>query len=154
MQVSHTAGGFSAIWVTRCYTHGSSDCCRMLQGGWGAQPERSSGSQRSSSCWKAPGAPSLTPSSTGLLSALVVQSLSQVCEQGTALPQASLSSTISQSLLKLMSIESVMPSNHLILCHPLLFLPSIFPSIRVFSNESALWIRWPNCWSFCFSVNE
>ena len=59
-----------------------------------------------------------------------------------------LSFTISWSLLKLMSIESVMPSNHLILCHPLLFLPPIFPSIRVFSNESALRIRWPKYWSF------
>ena len=62
--------------------------------------------------------------------------------------QASLSFTNSQSLLKLMSIESVMPSNHLILCHPLLLLPSIFPSIRVFSNESAFLTTWPKCWSF------
>ena len=67
--------------------------------------------------------------------------------------QASLSFTISQSLLKLMSIESVMPSNHLILCHPLLLLPSMFPSIRVFSNESALHIRWPKYWSFSFSIS-
>ena len=59
----------------------------------------------------------------------------------------------SWSLLKLMSIESVMPSNHLILCHPLLLLPSIFPSIRVFSNESALHIRWPNYWSFSFNIS-
>ena len=66
----------------------------------------------------------------------------------TAARQAYLSFTISQSLLKLMSIESVMPSNHLILCHPLLLLPSIFPSIRVFSNESVLRIRWPKYWSF------
>ena len=58
-----------------------------------------------------------------------------------------------QSLLKLMSVESVMPANHLILCLPLLLLPSIFPSIRVFSNESALHIRWPKYWSFSFSVN-
>ena len=57
------------------------------------------------------------------------------------------------SMLKLMSIESVMPSNHLILCRPLLLLPSIFPSIRVFSNESALPIRWPKCWSFSFSIS-
>ena len=56
-------------------------------------------------------------------------------------------------LLKLMSIESVMPSNHLILCHPLLLLPSIFPNIRVFSNELALRIRWPNYWSFSFSIS-
>ena len=59
----------------------------------------------------------------------------------------------SQSLLKLMSTELVMPSNHLILCHPLLLLPSIFPSIRVFSNESALHIRWPKYWSFTFSIS-
>ena len=58
-----------------------------------------------------------------------------------------------QSLLKLMSIESVMPSSHLILCHPLLLLPSIFPNIRVFSNESALCIRWPKYWSFSFSIS-
>ena len=66
--------------------------------------------------------------------------------------QASLSFTISPSLLRLMSIESVMPSNHLILCHPLLLLPSIFPSIRVFSNELALYIRWSKYWSFSFSI--
>ena len=67
--------------------------------------------------------------------------------------QASLSITNSQSLLKLTSIESVMPSNHLILCHPLLLLPSIFLSIRVFSNESVLCIRWPKYWSFSFSIS-
>ena len=71
----------------------------------------------------------------------------------TAASQASLSITNSQSLLKLMSIESVMPSNHLILCHSLLLLPSIFPSIRVFSNESALHIRWPKYWSFSFNIS-
>ena len=71
----------------------------------------------------------------------------------TVAHQASLSFTNSQSLLKLMSIKSVMPSNHLILCHPCLFLLSIFPSIRVFSNESALHIRWPNYWSFSFSIS-
>ena len=70
----------------------------------------------------------------------------------TAARQASLSFTISRSLLKLMSIESVMPSNHLLLCYPLLLLPSIFPSIRVFSNELALHIRWPRYWSFSFSI--
>ena len=67
--------------------------------------------------------------------------------------QASLSFTISQSLLKPMSIELVMPSNQLIFCHPLLLLPSVFPSIRVFSNESALCIRWPKYWNFSFSVS-
>ena len=67
--------------------------------------------------------------------------------------QASLSITNSHSPLKPMSIESVMPSNHLILCHPLLLLPSIFPSIRVFLNESALCIRWPKHWSFSFNIS-
>ena len=71
----------------------------------------------------------------------------------TAAHQASLSVTNSQSLLKLMSIESVMPHNHLILCHPLLLLPSIFPSMRVFSNESVLHIRWPKYWDFSFSIS-
>ena len=71
----------------------------------------------------------------------------------TAARQTSMSITNSQSLLKLTSIESVMPSNHLILCHPLLLLPSIFPSIRVFSNESALRIRWPKNWNFSFSIS-
>ena len=72
----------------------------------------------------------------------------------TAAHQASLSITNSQSLLKLMSIESVMPSNHLTLCCPLLLLPSIFPSIRVFSSESALRIRWPKYWSFSISSSN
>ena len=71
----------------------------------------------------------------------------------TAALQTSLSFTISWSLLKLRSIESVMPSNHLILCHPLLLLPAIFSSIRVFSNELALRIRWPMYWSFNFSIS-
>ena len=71
----------------------------------------------------------------------------------TAAHQASLSIINSRCLLRLMSIESMMPSNHLILCRPLLLLPSIFPSIRVFSNESALSIRWPNYWSFSFSIS-
>ena len=87
---------------------------------------------------------------------VVVQSLSQVWlfeNPLTAAHQASLSFTISQGLLKLMSMELVMPSNHLILCRPLLLLPSIFPSIRVFSNESSLCIRWPNDWSFHFSIS-
>ena len=71
----------------------------------------------------------------------------------TAARQPSLSITNSRSLLKLMSIELVMPSNHLILCRPLLLLPSIFPSIRVFFNESVLRIRWPKYWSFSFSIS-
>ena len=85
-----------------------------------------------------------------------VQSLSHVrlfTTPLTATCQASLSITNSQSLLKLMSIQSVMPSNHLILCHPLLFLPSIFLSIRVFFSESVLRIRWPKDWSFSFSIS-
>ena len=72
---------------------------------------------------------------------------------GTAALQASLSIINSQSLFKLKSIELVMPSNHLILCHPLLLPSSIFPSIRVFSNESVLHIRWPKCWNFSFNVS-
>ena len=85
-----------------------------------------------------------------------VQSLS--CVQLFATPwttarQASLSITNSWSLLKPLSIESVMPSNHLILCHPLLLLRSIFPSIRVFSNESVIRIRWPKYWSFSFNIS-
>ena len=71
----------------------------------------------------------------------------------TAAYQASLSIANCRNLLKLMSIELVMPSNHLILCHPLLLLPSIFPSIRVFSNGSALCIKWPKYWSFSFNIS-
>ena len=85
-----------------------------------------------------------------------VQSLSRVqllATPWTTAHQASLSITNSQSSPKSMSIESVMPSNHLILCHPLLLLPSIFPSSRVFSNESALRIRWPKDWSFSFNIS-
>ena len=85
-----------------------------------------------------------------------VQSLSRVRlfrTLWTAGRQASLSITNTQSLFKLMSIESVMASNHLILCHPLLLLPSIFPLIRVYSNESVLCIRWPKYWSFSFSIS-
>ena len=88
---------------------------------------------------------------------VVVQSLSRVLLFATPWPaahQASLSITNSWSLLKLMSIESVMPSNHLILCRPLLLPPSIFPSIRVFSNELALHIRWPKYWSFSFCISH
>ena len=87
---------------------------------------------------------------------IVVQSLSRVRPFGTpwtAARQTSLSFTISRSLLKLMSIESVMPSNHLVFCHPPLLLPSVFPSIRVSSNESYLHIRWPKYWSFSFNIS-
>ena len=87
---------------------------------------------------------------------VVVQSLSRVLlfvTTWTVARQTSLFFIISQSLLKLMSIELMIPSNHLILCRPLLLLPSIFPSIRVFSNESVLCIRWPNYCSFSFSIS-
>ena len=90
------------------------------------------------------------------LKMVVVQSLSRVqcfVTSWIAACQASLSFIISKRLLKLTSIESVMPFNHLILCHPLLLLPSIFPSIRVFSSESALLIKWPKYWSFSFSIS-
>ena len=86
-----------------------------------------------------------------------VQSLSRVqlfVTPWTAARQASLSITISRNLLKLMSIKSVMPSNQLILCHLLLLLPLMFPSIRVFSNESVLGIRWPKYWSLSFSISS
>ena len=88
--------------------------------------------------------------------AVVVQLLSHVwifATPWTTALQASLSITNSRSLLKAMSIKAVMPSNHLFLCHPFLLLPSIFPIIRIFSNESALCIRWPKYWSFSFSIS-
>ena len=102
-----------------------------------------------------------TPSSSVILSLAAyqfssVQSLSHVrlfATPWTAAHQASVSITNSWSLLKLMSIELVMPSNHLILCRPLLLLPSIFPNIRVFYKESVLHIRWPKYWSFSFSIS-
>ena len=90
-------------------------------------------------------------------STVTVQLLSHVwlfATPWTAAHQASLSITNSRSLLKLISIKSVRPSNHLILCHPLLLLPSIFPSIRVYASESALRIRWPKYWSFSFSISS
>ena len=107
----------------------------------------------------------LVPDFRGKLSALIidydiwfssVQSLSHVrlfATPWTTACQASLSISNSQSLLKLMSNKSVKPSNHLILCHPLLLLPSIFPRIRVFSNESGLPISWPKYWSFSFNIS-
>ena len=90
------------------------------------------------------------------LNCVVVQSLSHVrlfATPWTAARQASLSFNISWSLLKFMSIKSVMPANLLILCHPLLLLPSVFPSIKVFSNESVLHIRWPKYWSLSFNIS-
>ena len=100
----------------------------------------------------------MTHSYIGILSShvVVVQLLSHFQLFVTPWPaehQASLSSIIFQSLLKFMSTKLVMPSNHLILCHPLLLVPSTFPSIRVFFNESALCIRWPKVWSFNFSIS-
>ena len=92
-----------------------------------------------------------------LLNFSSVQSLSRVrlfATPWTAAHQASLSINNSRSLLKLMSIEWVMPSNHLILCRPLLLLPSVFPTVRVFSSESALHIRWPKYWSFSISPSS
>ena len=83
----------------------------------------------------------------------VVQSCPTLCNPWTTALQASLSITNSRSLLKFMSIESVIPSNHFNLCHALVLLPSIFPSIKVFSNESALCIRWPKYWRFTFSIS-
>ena len=91
-----------------------------------------------------------------MVSCCLSQSLSDVClfaTPWTTVYQVSMSSTVSWSLLKLMPIESEMPSNHLVLRHPLLLLPSIFPSIRFFSNESSLPIRWPKYWSFSFSLS-
>ena len=105
------------------------------------------------------GAPSPPPQRLNILcfsvQLVVVQLLSRIrlsVTPQTAARQASLSISNSRSLLKLMSIESVTPSSHLILCRPLLLLPSIFPSTRVFSNESALHIRWPKDWNFSFSL--
>ena len=97
----------------------------------------------------------MKPSFISLL-VFVVQSLSRVrlfVTPWTTACQTSLSLTVSQSLLKFISIKPVMPSNHLILCHPLLLLPSLFPSIRVFSNEPVLHIIWPKYWSFSFSIS-
>ena len=85
---------------------------------------------------------------------LVTQSCLTLCDPWTTAHHASWSITNTQSLLKLMSIESVMPSNHFILCHPLFLPTSIFPSIRVFSNKSVLCIRWPKCWSFSISPSN
>ena len=114
-------------------------------------------------CWQnqQPGRPvthcaTISPSSLGYLFSVQFSSVAQSCPNlwSHGLQHARLpcpSPTL--NLLKLMSVESVMPSNHLILCHPLLLLPSIFPSIRVFSNESVLCISWPKYWSFSFSIS-
>ena len=88
-----------------------------------------------------------------MLLLFTLEAVSDSATSWTVAHQASLAFTISQSLLRLTSIESVMPSNHLIFCHPLLLLPLVFPSIRVFSNELALHIRWPKYWHFSFSIS-
>ena len=106
---------------------------------------------RHSEAWGGLSIPTPTPVFHCCCSA--TQSCLTVCDPWTAGCQASLSFTISWSLLKLMSIELVMPSNHLILCQPLLVWPSIFPSIRVFSRELVLRITWPKYWSFSFSIS-
>ena len=105
-------------------------------------------------CWYQ-GSGSSWNSGRGEQSAMVSSSVqfSHSVESDSLPPHASLSITNSQNPPKPMSIELVMPSNHLILCHPLLLLPSIFPSIRVFSNESAIRVRWPKYWSFSFSIS-
>ena len=98
----------------------------------------------------------MSPSAGGLRHALLLLSrvwLSATCSMPGRLPCPSPSPRVCSSLLKLRSMESMMLSNHLILCHPLLLLPLVFPSIRVFSSESALLIRWPKYWSFSFSIS-
>ena len=123
-----------------CLLHGWTE----MSPGWGRQ-----------NLFALPGTTWTPGSPIGPLLAVLFQSLSRVqlfVTPWTAAHQASLSFTISQSLLKLMSIELMMLSKHLILCRPLLLLPSIFPSIRVFSNESALHIRWPKYWNFGISL--
>ena len=95
----------------------------------------------------------IKPAVTSQFSSVQLLSVQLFATPWTAASQASLSFTISWSLFKLMSIELVMPSNHLVFCRPLLFLPSILPSIRVFSSESVLHIRWPKYWSFSFSIS-
>jgi len=107
-------------------------------------------------CWAMSFFQKLCPAPFPPITVSSVQLLSRVwlfATPWTTAHQVSLCVTNSQSLLKLMSIESVMPFNHLILCHPLLLLPSIFPRIRVFSNESVLRIRWPKYWSFSFNIS-
>ena len=116
---------------------------------------RAEGNNLSTSIWSK-NLPTPTANSIRSVQFSSVQPLSHVrlfATPWTAACQASLSITKSWSLLRLISIELVIPSNHLILCHPLLLLPSIFPSIRVFSNESVLHIRWPKYWSFSFSIS-
>ena len=108
--------------------------------------------------WRIPGTGSLVGfrlwGRTELNTTEATQQQQQQQQQQTAAQQASLSFTISQSLLKLIFIESMMPSNYPIICHPFFLLPSIFPSVRVFSNESVLCIRWPQVYYYYYSVNS
>ena len=102
---------------------------------------------------KNPCIPGINPTISWFSSVQLLSRVQLFATPWTAACQASLSITNSQRLLKLMSFESVTPSNHLILCRPFLLLPSIFPSIRIFSNESVLRIRWPEYWNFSFSIS-
>ena len=115
----------------------------FLLGGWGFSPPGWGG------CWN----PAQGPHHVSFLLLFSGSVMSDFATPWAAARQASLSITNSRSLLRSMSIESVMPSNHLIFCRPLLLLPSILPSIRVFSNEAALHLRWPKYWSFSFSIS-
>ena len=119
---------------------------------WGAELQQCGHSNRGSEPWLGPRVRNRGAALWFFCSLSHVQLTVQSSEQ-QATRQASLSFIISQSLVKLMSIELRMPSNHLILCHPLLILPSIFPSIRIFSNELAPHLRWPKYWSFNFSIS-
>ena len=120
------------LWQTRPHTHAQETAVR----------------------WQMDTRPATDPTtSSSVQFSSIAQSCPTLCDPWTAAHQASLSITNSQSLPKLTSIESVMPSNHLILCHPLLLPPSIFSSIRDFSNESVLCIKWPKYWSFSFSIS-
>ena len=126
----------------------------LSRGPW--RPLSSPGAPVSALHIPSPSSPASPPPACVQSASQSVQSLSHVrlsATLWTATRQASLSITSSQSLLKLVSIELVMPSNYLILCHPLLLPPSIFPSIRVFSNQSVLHIRWPKYWSFTFNIS-
>ena len=126
----------------------------LSRGPW--RPLSSLGAPVSALHIPSPSSPTSPPPACVQSASQSVQSLSRVrlsATPWTATRQASLSITSSQSLLKLVSIELVMPSNHLILCHPLLLLPPILPSIRVFFNESTLRMRWPKYWSFSFNIS-
>ena len=155
-QVSRIAGRTFTIWATREAQEYWKGSLSLLQGIFSTQESN----QGLLYCWQILYQWSYQGTPTGAYCSIIYCCLVKkscplwtLCDPRTAVLQASLAFAISQSLIKLMSIESVMPYNHLILCHPLLLLPSIFPSIRVFSNESALDIKWPKYWSFTFSIN-